>query len=354
MNEMIEPRKTGAFISKLRRERDWTQLQLAERLSVTHQAVSRWETGDAFPDIGMLPVLAQTFGVTVDDLLNGVVSTTSNALLPVTAGHVINELAQGHMDSVAQMVKNDPEGFNAVLEAAPLTPPSMIKGVIEKMEGFPFKNDQIEELAPFLDKDVLLELLMARGGGLDGELLTSLAPFLGEEELDHIVNQMMDGTVSMEHLAGLAPFLNRETLDRLVQSVSEEGPFKPEHVVELAPFLSKETLSGLVDQFEEGKIEFDLVVELAPFIEKSRLDDLVMKNAGEKISGDQVSELAPFVSKDLLQNLVGRVLEGTLSNDLLSTLAPFLDREMLNALVRERIKRKEATPSAPDGSQELM
>jgi len=38
---MIDPKKTGAFISQLRRQRDWTQSELAERLHVTPQAVSR-------------------------------------------------------------------------------------------------------------------------------------------------------------------------------------------------------------------------------------------------------------------------------------------------------------------------
>ena len=58
---MVDPRATGAYISRLRRARDWTQLQLAEKLSVTHQAVSRWETGESFPDVVVLYNLARLF-----------------------------------------------------------------------------------------------------------------------------------------------------------------------------------------------------------------------------------------------------------------------------------------------------
>jgi len=70
-DSIVEPRRTGAYISRLRKEKDWTQQDLAERLFVTNQAVSRWELGDSFPDITILPRLAQLFGVSIDELLNG-------------------------------------------------------------------------------------------------------------------------------------------------------------------------------------------------------------------------------------------------------------------------------------------
>ena len=59
----------GANLKRLRRERDMTQDQLAEVFGVSTQAVSRYETNAAYPDIEMLPVIAGYFGVTVDSLL---------------------------------------------------------------------------------------------------------------------------------------------------------------------------------------------------------------------------------------------------------------------------------------------
>src|SRR5512142_2418560 len=113
---MIDPRKRGATMSKLRREKDWTQLELADKLHVTHQAVSRWETGDSYPDVGTLAHIAQLFGVRVDDLLNGERAAEPSAQR-VTTGDVINELAQGHPENVARMVKENQADFEAVIEA---------------------------------------------------------------------------------------------------------------------------------------------------------------------------------------------------------------------------------------------
>ena len=61
----------GKRIAALRRQKEWTQDALAERLGVSPQAVSKWENDLTCPDIALLPQLAREFGVTVDELLTG-------------------------------------------------------------------------------------------------------------------------------------------------------------------------------------------------------------------------------------------------------------------------------------------
>ncbi len=59
----------GENIRRLRREKDWTQDELADRLGTTSQSVSRWEVGSTYPDMEFLPALASIFSVSVDELL---------------------------------------------------------------------------------------------------------------------------------------------------------------------------------------------------------------------------------------------------------------------------------------------
>lgn len=59
----------GQNIKRLRKNADMTQEELAEMLSISSQAVSRWETDSAMPDISLLPALVNIFGVTSDKLL---------------------------------------------------------------------------------------------------------------------------------------------------------------------------------------------------------------------------------------------------------------------------------------------
>ena len=56
-------------IITLRKELSMTQEQLAQELGITAQAVSKWETGQSYPDSTLLPKLAEVFHVRVDELL---------------------------------------------------------------------------------------------------------------------------------------------------------------------------------------------------------------------------------------------------------------------------------------------
>lgn len=59
----------GENLKKQRKLRELTQEQLADILGVSFQSVSKWERGEVYPDIEMLPTIANCFGITVDELL---------------------------------------------------------------------------------------------------------------------------------------------------------------------------------------------------------------------------------------------------------------------------------------------
>ena len=59
----------GETIKKLRKERDLTQEMLANFLNVSYQSVSKWERGESYPDITLVPAIASFFGVTTDTIL---------------------------------------------------------------------------------------------------------------------------------------------------------------------------------------------------------------------------------------------------------------------------------------------
>ena len=60
----------GDKIRSLRKNKNITQTQLAEALSVSSQSVSKWENHISLPDISVLPVIARYFGITMDDLFS--------------------------------------------------------------------------------------------------------------------------------------------------------------------------------------------------------------------------------------------------------------------------------------------
>ena len=66
--------KVAEAIKRLRMENNLTQAEMADRLSVSPQAVSRWENGQAYPDIELFTKIADCFHVTVDELMGREIS----------------------------------------------------------------------------------------------------------------------------------------------------------------------------------------------------------------------------------------------------------------------------------------
>lgn len=83
-------KKTGEFISSLRKELGFSQKDLAEKLNITDKAVSKWETGRSVPDVSMLIPLAEVLGVSVTEILKGErisqqeIGTKSNEMIVMT------------------------------------------------------------------------------------------------------------------------------------------------------------------------------------------------------------------------------------------------------------------------------
>ena len=84
----------GTFIKEQRIALGMTQQQLAEQLHTTNKAISRWETGNAYPDISLLDDLAAALSVSVEELCRGeriaLPSADTNTLL----SDVITEVRQ--------------------------------------------------------------------------------------------------------------------------------------------------------------------------------------------------------------------------------------------------------------------
>lgn len=85
MNETI-----GNRISKYRKEKGMTQEDLANKLGVSSQAVSKWENDASCPDIGLLPQLCSLLGISADELLSG--KKEEVKLVPVEQRKSLDEL----------------------------------------------------------------------------------------------------------------------------------------------------------------------------------------------------------------------------------------------------------------------
>ena len=68
---MIDQMKIGGFLRELRKEKELTQEQLAEKFGVSSRSVSRWENGNTMPELGILVELADFYEVDIKEIIDG-------------------------------------------------------------------------------------------------------------------------------------------------------------------------------------------------------------------------------------------------------------------------------------------
>ena len=94
----MDQAKIGRLIAECRKKQGLTQAQLAEKLSITDRAVSKWENGKAMPDSSIMLDLCSILKITVTDLLNGEV---------VTMEHYNEKLEKIMLETVKQTQESD-------------------------------------------------------------------------------------------------------------------------------------------------------------------------------------------------------------------------------------------------------
>lgn len=92
----MDERHMGKLILSLRKEKGLTQKELADRLQISDNAVSKWERGLSCPDISLLPRLAEILGVGVEELLTGGQKTDMR--------HVLKDLNRADVKEMAVLL----------------------------------------------------------------------------------------------------------------------------------------------------------------------------------------------------------------------------------------------------------
>ena len=157
----------GKRIAFLRRQRGITQEGLANQMSVSPQAVSKWETGASYPDIAMLPQLAEYFHTTIDELLRGPQIPETRLVPEEERKDIKNMMFKVIVDSVAgdRVRVNLPVALVKVALEMGMNLPEMGNA------GKALQNIDIEALMLMIDRGVIGELVSVESADGDHVLI---------------------------------------------------------------------------------------------------------------------------------------------------------------------------------------
>ncbi len=148
--------KIGSNIAALRKEKGITQEELANALGVSAQAVSKWENNSSCPDISLLTVIADYFGVTVDALLRSGAEEITRADSPSTDSNVA--AAHGGKRNVRIKV-TQPNGKETNVKV----PFGVVKMGLRVGNVFGLQRDAADKIGALLDDPAAADILSVDG-----------------------------------------------------------------------------------------------------------------------------------------------------------------------------------------------
>ena len=319
---MFDTVKVGRIISQKRKEHNMTQMQLADALGISFQAVSNWERGNSMPDISKLPELAELFGCSIEELLGGGAPAGNVEKLAKGEGQ---GLSLGEIAEVAPVLT--PEVLDEAVESARRgeTPSaacgdSSLQEGAEESEEEGFDEDIEEELEDDFDEEIDEEdeegedeedeeeprrfhaFWKRTGRGARAHIRDGKTVYILGAEKSGEKRKDKDKCKRLKELVMLAPFLSSARLRELVEELRGEG-YTVSELVPLAPFLSEEELDALAElaAADDGEL-----AALAPFLSQETLKKLAERGG---VGSSQLVALAPFLSEDALEGLVMGALE---------------------------------------------
>lgn len=303
---MFSTVEVGKKIAKLRKENNMTQMELADLMGVSFQAVSNWERGNSMPDISKLPELADLFHVSIDFLLGD-----------ASAANIIKKV----QEKLPLSVEEDLQDY---VKVAPMIKPNDTTDFFQQIEeDFVANKVDLKDLvsiAPFVDED-FFDTIAASIEVSDIDSVIGIAPFMSDKALDTIAKKF-DSIDDIKKLVSLAPFLDEEILNNVVSKIDVHDNINA--IVSLAPFLSDAALDKVVSQCINSDEISPNIVNLAPFLSDATVDSIAIKIVNSKdYNAKLLSSLAPFVSNKTLK-YCAEILVKTKGFSSISSIAPFL------------------------------
>lgn len=249
---MLDMKQFGRKISELRNSYNMTQMELADKMNVTFQAVSNWERGNSMPDISKLPELAEIFHVTIDELC----SRSSKILESAAKEELDGYLSENNVTA------------EELCDVAPVLKGSQIEKIAQK--AVKLNLNKINELLPFLSRDIINQLVQK----------------VIEEEEDYV------------NIAEIFPFVDEDTLIKIAQKMMEQNKLTSE----ILPFLPKEKLGSMAgDLYHKNGI--DSIVHILPFLLRKDIEKIAVEEFERNGLEGGFEMMAPFLNKQFLTEL---------------------------------------------------
>ena len=165
---MFSMEEIGRKILSLRKSRNMTQVNLADKLGITYQAVSSWERGNSMPDIEKLPEIAKLFEISIDELIGESKVVT-----------MILNTSELEPENFEKLTEED------ITEVLPILKPDQITEVVNGVNKSALKD--VHKLLPFMEPEDIKEFAWKNFNA--GKSILGYLPFLESEDVKEFATE---------------------------------------------------------------------------------------------------------------------------------------------------------------------
>jgi transcriptional regulator with XRE-family HTH domain len=278
----------GRKIAQLRKTKNLTQMEMADMLDISFQAISNWERGQTMPDISKLPEIAEIFGVSIDEILENEKGT-----------HIVKVITEG---KTKEYLKQNQVSFEEFSNVAPLLK------TVQSDEVFENINDKLST------KDIY-----------------SILPYISNEIVDKCAKKAFE-IEGMDSLTSIAPFISSEVIDELAIKAFDLNGLNA--LVTIAPFISDNIISTCARKSYEAT-GINSLIAMCPYIDDNVIDELAIK-VFELNGINALVPIAPYISDNVITTCARKSYKAAGINSL-TAMCPYIDGKVINELVLDAI-----------------
>ena len=271
---MFNMTEIGRRITELRKQHNMTQLELADKMNISFQAVSNWERGNSMPDISKLPELSAIFGISIDTLL-GEKSDFITA--------VINNETKEYLEQEDICTEE-------ISDAMPLLKPSQAEEVIEHIDFT--KCDDIGEFLPYMDSDDVAEF--AKEAAKNGQPIDKFLPFMDEDDITELAQ---DAAKNGRPLDKFLPFMDSDDVAEFAKDAAKNG----QPIDKFLPFMDEDDITELAQDAAKNGRPLD---KFLPFMDSDDVAEFA-KDAAK--NGQSIKKFLPFMDEDDIKEIALKI-----------------------------------------------
>lgn len=191
---MFNLNRFGSYIAEVRTRAGLTQRQVAEKLSISPQAVSHWERGDTFPTVDILTQLSELYAVSLDALVG-------SAELSDREETIIRSIAQASPDEIASLIRAGELSAVDLLSCSPFLKNSTLSVICAQLRHFGLDISYLTLMHEFIMSEEYVDMVANSDFNmLDKRVFRQFCRYISSDSLTEFFGRILEGEFDYEYL----------------------------------------------------------------------------------------------------------------------------------------------------------